>query len=488
MEPERKIEKLLRAFAKKRRTDAGDAFKLHPATRRMLQDAVARRVTKAGQPGWVLRFLGGLRSGFVMAAGFAVLVFMGAALFLPGLSKAKHRSQMAGAMGNLKQIGMATKQFAEENQQQLPVALSELQPFADTNLLLDPASGKPFVYVAGGRNVDSLRADSVMAYSPEDRKSRAVLFADGHVEAVDRTRFSEITNRGLIQLASADAPARREFAAAPAAAVVAGNEYGAAKASEPAGIAVSRSAAEKSKSAAGELRQTDAVDFTLAGVVAATALPERESKLDATATTSGLYFNTKEGIAGNAQSRRLNSSNAGLQNVFKNAAASVKVTPVLANFQFQQNGSAIAVVDADGSVYHGRLLADREVVQNAPAAKKLPALAVPSALARDKDEAMQNQAGGAQSYFFRVAGTNRSLKQSVVFTGSIVALTNSLSLTDASGSGLFQGGSGDGNLKAPSEVNQLQSQAGFFSNSRIEGTAVINRTNAIEINALPVAP
>ena len=42
MEPERKIEKLLRAYAKKRRAEAGDSLKLHPANRRILQDEAAR--------------------------------------------------------------------------------------------------------------------------------------------------------------------------------------------------------------------------------------------------------------------------------------------------------------------------------------------------------------------------------------------------------------------------------------------------------------
>src|SRR5260370_42517805 len=42
-EPERPIEKLLRAFANKRREEAGSACELHPATRRMLQGEVARK-------------------------------------------------------------------------------------------------------------------------------------------------------------------------------------------------------------------------------------------------------------------------------------------------------------------------------------------------------------------------------------------------------------------------------------------------------------
>src|ERR1039458_1762958 len=42
-EPERPIEKLLRAAAQKRRDDAGPPFELHPADRRLLQGEVARK-------------------------------------------------------------------------------------------------------------------------------------------------------------------------------------------------------------------------------------------------------------------------------------------------------------------------------------------------------------------------------------------------------------------------------------------------------------
>ena len=43
MEPERKIEKWLLAFAKKRRDQAGAGLELHPATRRLLQGEVRRQ-------------------------------------------------------------------------------------------------------------------------------------------------------------------------------------------------------------------------------------------------------------------------------------------------------------------------------------------------------------------------------------------------------------------------------------------------------------
>src|SRR5437588_742172 len=46
MEPERPIEKLLRAWANKRRHDAGPPLDMHPATRRLLQGEVARKLGK----------------------------------------------------------------------------------------------------------------------------------------------------------------------------------------------------------------------------------------------------------------------------------------------------------------------------------------------------------------------------------------------------------------------------------------------------------
>src|SRR5436853_6993081 len=50
-DPERPIEKLLRTRARRRREQAGESWELHPATRRLLQQEVARRFGRKGEQG-----------------------------------------------------------------------------------------------------------------------------------------------------------------------------------------------------------------------------------------------------------------------------------------------------------------------------------------------------------------------------------------------------------------------------------------------------
>ena len=98
MEPERKIEKLLRAYAKKRRAQAGDPLKLHPATRRLLQGEIARNAPKPDDEDASLTLWELFRQQWAFLLGFALVIFFGATLFLPALSTAKHKAQKATAM------------------------------------------------------------------------------------------------------------------------------------------------------------------------------------------------------------------------------------------------------------------------------------------------------------------------------------------------------------------------------------------------------
>jgi len=381
MEPERHIEKLLRAYAKKRRAQAGDPLRLHPATRRLLQGEVARCAPRPDEEESPLTLWQLFRQQWAFLAGFVLVVFCAATLFFPALSKAKNKAQRITTLVNLKQIGEAAQMAAGENNGRLPASLDALTNLLGSDkILTDTESGRRFIYVAGGENLDDLPTNSVVAYSPTDKKGRAVLFADGRVEVINGARFSELTNRGLPQLAKA-----------PAAPALAGGKAGA----------------------------------------------------------------------------------SGVQHLFKNTAAPAQAAPVLANFQVQQNGNAIRVVDADGSVYDGSLLPESTVAQNepAPVVAAMPAQVAPAQKIASRDESPT-----PQNYSFRVTGTNRTLNQNVVFAGNLQvtanATTNPLQLRDYSGAG--------GPLQS-ALTNQW-----LWPGLHIAGTAVIAGTNNIEINAVPL--
>src|SRR5215510_13314417 len=96
IEPERPIEKALRACAKKRREEAGVPLELHPATRQLLQTEVARQFGKpAHEPRSLSEFLAGLWPKAVW--GLAVLVIVGvmAAILIPGLNKPSNPTTLA---------------------------------------------------------------------------------------------------------------------------------------------------------------------------------------------------------------------------------------------------------------------------------------------------------------------------------------------------------------------------------------------------------
>jgi prepilin-type processing-associated H-X9-DG protein len=391
------------------------------------------------------------------------VIFFMAALFLPALSKAKFKATSITAMSNLKQIGMAAQMAAGDNHGRLPASLDALtNQLGSSVVLTDTVSGKRFVYVAGGKDLDALPGNSVLAYSPTDKKGRAVLFADGHVENVKAARFAELTNQRPLELAAAAASTRRVPAGTPAA-VTAENGSVAATSLVPKPV--------KGEANAGEL--------AVNGRVGSEKISDRGVTLSGTTADHSFALTNSMQMA-TAVSQYFAS---GSQNVFRNTATQVKAASVLANFQVQQNGNAIRVVDADGSVYDGVLLADDAVAQNGSAAvvpAAPPVVASAQSMEPAQNLANRNESPAAQNYFFRVTGTNRTLKQNVVFTGNLLPIASTAVNAQQSFAGSFNAG---GSQSQSAVANQRP-----WSGVRIAGVAVIAGTNNIEINAVLLAP
>ena len=96
MDNERPIERLLRAFAKKRRDDAGAPLELHPATRRMLQGEVARQFPKKASDGttWA-QVLAGLWPRLAWVAPVVVVLGIGAWALVHSNEKTRETFELA---------------------------------------------------------------------------------------------------------------------------------------------------------------------------------------------------------------------------------------------------------------------------------------------------------------------------------------------------------------------------------------------------------
>ena len=154
---------------------------------------------------------------------------------------------------------------------------------------------------------------------------------------------------------------------------------------------------------------------------------------------------------------------------------------LLDSFRVEQTGQQMRVIDRDGSVYTGSLMPPQAI-----ATRPMQRAANPSALtaARDSSQTVSSNlvtlsralSSAPQTFSFRVAGTNLSLKQQVVFSGQLMPLAVSLA-----GVGATNGPSGIGGRR----ITSTQLGLPLVPDCRIIGSAVVDGGPEIPINALP---
>lgn len=364
MEPERKIEKLLRAFAKKRRADAVDFPKLPPAMRRRLQDEAAKRFAEPAEEDslslWQL-----FRQQWAVLLGFALVIFFVGTMFAPSLTSAKKRAQSTLAQNHPKPAELAGAGFDEER-----MVVNSAKAGADRKA---PATSPD-------RRSAPAASPVVLAANPAPAGEATVVGGKGA-----RREDSDV---GKATLASADKPAE------PAAIYAGGSSDGLA-------AAVEQKQLFKAKNA------------PVAGFSA---------------------------VAGNAQR-------------FRQSVPAAQIPPVLVSFELQQNGSAIAIVDGDGSVYNGTL---------APADSSFQNTVTMHAAPMQKDAAGRGGPAAATNAF-RVEGRNRTSGQNIVFNGNLIQVASTNAWNTNASPALW-----------------------LLNNSRITGAVTVDATNQIEINAVPV--
>jgi hypothetical protein len=181
-------------------------------------------------------------------------------------------------------------------------------------------------------------------------------------------------------------------------------------------------AAESEAGAAVAKSYADAATAAAPAVASAPAATEmmREEVPRAPAAAARSFAQTRDAAQANLR-QRFSQLPQGRESKLKQS------TNILNNFDVQQEGERISVVDEDGSTYTGKLepvVAQNEVRKDLPQKR--------AAAAPQQIGATLNQ---ANEFKFRAEGFNNSLKKRVVFEGNYIAPTEAVQSKAETGSG-----------------------------------------------------
>jgi hypothetical protein len=484
-EPERPIEKLLRDRAKQRRDEAGPPFALHPADRRILQGEVARKYGPERAESGLRNKLRRLWPAF--AWGVAVLAVLATGWWLVSPLARRGQENESLAANRYSQSSPSAVVSAPLPATPPPVAVAESAaapaPGADgaarasgsSTALLSFASG-PRMNIAGG----SLQSDQEKSRRSIDSAGPAIQKDQSGASGGVPARTGAATDSNIVR----SGPATKQDTA---------NLSSLATNSPAPSIAVVPNPAATPAPPAGQ------VSLAAASAPPMPAVPPGASPIAAKLDSPGT----------DAIGRGQNFARVTPQPMSKTVPARKAASDiVLASFRVEQSGRELRIIDNDGSVYTGSLqLADAQLspLPEARSATATPAAqpsvlsgAAPAvapstasvsesrrahAIAPDDTVPVAANKAPMQNYFFSVAGTNLSLRQNVVFTGSFMTSSNLDVFKQPAAGGGF-GGASDRAVQGKAVEPGLIP----LTNSTITGKIQIGRRRAIDIRAVPSAP
>ena len=445
------IEGLLKAYAEKRRQKAGKPLELHPATRTMLQGEVVRTFAKQvaetkSHPG----FLKGFLPRFAVAGSLFAVLMAGVLLVLHIQKKPPEQLALA------KNASQTSPSAAPTG-----VSPSEAEPM-DFNrresvdaLALSGKSGDR-EFAAGG-----FAKQSATAAAPAASPGKSSEVAMDAVAKNDSTQRSG--GRGAFG-ESAGQPSIRGFTANKAADMDKVHEST---------LALKESApADRS-----ELAQKDAAS---------------EEGRDKAGNQS--FAEQSKSISRRMQFSQMARASAP-SSVAKAEAKAGESERILASFQMEQNGDEIRIVDADGSVYTGKVemvgLKPDSAAKSAPSApqpleggssskraaskgqvEKMKGVEMQKAEPQRRLGQLEPQQPGLEAggkFSFRARGVNRTLNRVVELRGHFV--TESSIQSEAASS-------------TKKESAEAFHQTGHATRARVQGRAQIEGANEIEIDAV----
>lgn len=476
MNDERPIEKLLRRYATRRRDEAGAAPELHPATRRLLQGEVARQYPKpvpdgkSPQPG----FFALLAQRWAYALGIFLVLGVAAVMILPSLNNSTSHPTLAQKAAS-ENLAMRESVAPGPAPTLAAAPPAETQPMPTLADLAEERSNEPAAAARAGGNLTRSRDESALNYSvTSDSSGSTFRVADVKKDAPPLSRAQESKPTSLGANLDSATPAGRSLSApSPRRA--------------PTTVVPSDSISIAQNARSGRDDTAGAPDGFAEKREAKAATPTGAAALPAVVAT-GLQDKSIDALAGAAEKEAdaiysqsfANVATEQLKAKVAKVAAEAPAIPVLANFQVQQVGNQVRVVDGDGSTYLGELTTAAARIDVGDKASPTGNFARQGARpASSPTSGLNVNQPTTQNYLWRVEGTNRTLNQNVVFSWNFIE-TNGTSATS-------QLNAAAGTLKQDAAKQPAQFQQ-LLNNSVINGRAQLGPAQQIEVNAVPVKP
>ena len=412
-EPERPIEKLLREAARKRRDEAPASFEPHPATRRLLQGEVARQYPQAGRDtGRRLSWSWRVSPRLSWAVASLAVLAIGVWVFSPKTSHKEQEQLFARNEPADAPAQPSKKAPSAENERRVqPTPASEESPssanFAQSDSSTTSAPGLASTVVAQARQ-PAVRSDSLAMSNPG---APGTSMLDAAKTASLPLAKSEQKVASETQTDLSGALADKSLPPAQSAGVIQSKDQ-VATANVVSGFASANQPMPATPAAAARLSPTAPTPHSAAPTPPAESGTSSILALQ-TATNS---FELHVPLAQHFVRSAPRSKTFGGQN------AQTPEQRLLVSFQIEQNGPEIRVKDEDGSVYFGYVQPAEAASVLREGVKAVPATSGRSASLKLTDAAVTAHGSSSpapQTFFFRVAGTNQTLRQPVLFTGSI---------------------------------------------------------------------
>lgn len=461
-EPENhKMDDLLKAYAKQRKGEAGDPFALHPATRKLLQDEVARTYQKESSPsaGWIAHLFGlWPRVGFAATTLLAVAIVIW--IVLPNRESANRlapsqaasvRSQTVADREQLERAASDSTTLALQDESRAYKEEASQDKKARSmreNLQNAPSGPAPDGVTKQARNEGVLQTEAPrVAQSPAPTTTPALTPAepseakrrmDVLAKNIERDKLAETTRESNVALRGVETTVTNAL----------GDRLAVAQKPGEAPLAPAQ-------------------------------------KIDGAATVSGdasgLYYFQNANILPAARYVQVRQA-GGI------AGPTNPPQPVLTSFEFEKTGDQVRIVDADGSVYQGRVLSSTDTYLGA----KLERAPMKDQAGKTVGE-LQHAADTpqAQQVLFHASGTNRSLRKLVNIQASFAPPAPAQQPSSAAADTRLPAPSRAQQARVLSQTTELGRQTSQFGVStqqlmpNIRGRARIGTNQEVPIEAVP---